>query len=219
MARHSIVTRIEKHVAALPEGSPVRAALFTHFGQRAALDQALSRLAKRGRLVRIGRGEYVARVASRYGERTPYAERLIEQLRQVSAEIIVPNGAMAANKLKLTTQVPMQLGYLTSGATRTLHLGPETVVMQHAPHWMLVAPHATAGEAVRALAWLGPSQVRPALARLRERLSAHERQQVRYVSMLAPAWLRGAVEGAFADDPRSGRTPSRGGGGGLPGDD
>jgi hypothetical protein len=40
----------------------------------------------------------------------------------------VRNGAVAANKLQLTTQVPMQLGYLTSGAPRTLHLGPETTL-------------------------------------------------------------------------------------------
>jgi len=77
---------------------------------------------------RIGRGEYVSLVESRFGKRTPCAERVVEQLRQISTEPIVPNGAVAANKLKLTTQVPMQLGYLTSGAPRTLHLGPETVV-------------------------------------------------------------------------------------------
>jgi hypothetical protein len=199
MARYSIVARIEKHVATLPEGSPVRAASFTRMGQRAAVDQALSRLARRRRLVRIGRGEYVARVASRFGERTPYAERVVEQLRQVSAESIVPSGAVAANKLKLTTQVPMQLGYLTSGATRTLQLGPETVVIQNAPQWMLVAPNAMAGDVVRALAWLGPSQVRPALALLGRRLTPEERQQVRYVSMMAPEWLRGAIAGALAD--------------------
>lgn len=199
MARYSIAARIERHVTSLPEGSPVRAASFTRLGQRAAVDQALSRLAKRRRLVRIGRGEYVARVASRFGERTPYAERVVEQLRQVSTETIVSNGAVAASKLKLTTQVPMQLGYLTSGATRTLHLGPETVVIRKAPGWMLVAPNTMVGDAVRALAWLGPTQVGEALPHLRTRLSAEERQQMRYVSMMAPEWLRSAIAEAFAN--------------------
>lgn len=199
MGRYSVAARIEKHVTTLPEGAPVRAASFKHMGQRAAVDQALSRLAKQRRLVRIGRGEYVALVASRFGERTPYAERVVAQLRQVTAETIVSNGAVAANKLKLTTQVPMQLGYLTSGATRTLNLGPETVVIRKAPQWMLVAPNTRVGEAVRALAWLGASQVGEALALLRARLSPEERQQLRYVSMMAPDWLRGAIAGAFAD--------------------
>ena len=198
MTRYSVAARIEKHVTSLPEGSPVRAASFTRLGQRAAVDQALSRLAKQRRLVRIGRGEYVARVSSRFGERTPYAERVVEQLRQISTEIIVSNGAVAANRLKLTTQVPMQLGYLTSGATRTLHLGPETVVIRNAPSWMLVAPNTTVGDGVRALAWLGPTQVGEALAQLRARLSAAEQQQMRFVSMMAPEWLRSAIVGALA---------------------
>ncbi len=199
MGRYSVAARIEKHVTTLPEGSPVRAASFARLGSRPAVDQALSRLAKQRRLVRIGRGEYVALVASRFGKRTPYAERVVEQLRQISAETIVPNGAVAANKLKLTTQVPMQLGYLTSGATRTFQLGPETVVLRKAPQWMLVAPHTRVGEVVRALAWLGPSQVREALALVGARLSAEERQQLRYVSMMAPEWLRGAIAGAFTN--------------------
>lgn len=199
MGRFSIGARIERHVTTLPEGSPIRAASFTHIGQRAAVDQALSRLVRRRRLVRIGRGEYVALVASRFGERTPYAERVVEQLRQITAETIVSNGAVAANKLKLTTQVPMQLGYLTSGATRTLRLGPETVVIRNAPRWMLVAPNTMAGDAVRALAWLGPAQAGQALTLLRARLSAEERQQMRYVSTLAPEWLRGAIAEAFTN--------------------
>lgn len=43
----------------LPEGAPVIAKMLLHLGTRPAIDQSLSRLARRGKLLRAGRGMYL----------------------------------------------------------------------------------------------------------------------------------------------------------------
>ena len=60
---------ILRHAQSLPEGGVVSPKEFLHLASRAAVDQALSRLAKAGQLLRVGRGAYVAPVSSRFGIR------------------------------------------------------------------------------------------------------------------------------------------------------
>ncbi len=61
-----LATRIMEHGNRLPEGTPVVAKELLHLGSRAAVDQALSRLVRRGTLMRAARGIYVRPVESRF---------------------------------------------------------------------------------------------------------------------------------------------------------
>ena len=53
----SLPERIMEHAEAMPEATPICPAALLHLGQRAAVGQALSRLARSGRLMRICQGE------------------------------------------------------------------------------------------------------------------------------------------------------------------
>lgn len=197
MSCHSLPMKIEQYANGLPEGTPIRAKALRMLGARAAVDQALTRLTRQGRLLRVGRGLYVRPVTTRFGAQSPYADQVVEQLRQTTGETIVSNGAVAANALHLTTQVPMQLGFLTSGSTRTLRVGPETVVLRKAKAWQLVAPNSIVGDGVRALAWIGEAGAPEALARLAPQLTPQQRQQMQLASIEGPQWLSAAVAQAF----------------------
>ncbi len=74
-----LVESILQRFTALPEGAPVSAKMLLHLGTRPAIDQSLSRLARRGQLLRAGRGVYVSPVVTRFGSSAPLAERLIEE--------------------------------------------------------------------------------------------------------------------------------------------
>src|SRR5690349_5446915 len=111
------------HARSLPEGGLVSPKEFLHMGTRAAVDQALSRLTKEGTLLRVTRGAYAAPVSSRFGTRAPTPEKVVEALAAQSGEAIAPHGAVAANTLGLTQQVPVREVYLTTGRTRKLKLG------------------------------------------------------------------------------------------------
>ena len=185
----SLPRQIEDYAATLPEGTPLCPSALLHLGNRAAVDQALSRLARRGRLMRICQGVYMRPIETRFGKCSPAIEKVIPSLSELWGEVIVPCGGGAANVLGLTTQVPVQLVFLTSGPSRRLWIDGQPVVLRHAPRWQLVAPNRLAGTIVRALAWLGPLEVRDGLERLRPRISAEDLAELASVRAVLPAWL------------------------------
>ena len=139
---------ILRHARNQPEGVPLTAKGLLHLGNRAAIDQALSRLARRGELLRAGRGLYVLPVRSRFGNRAPPLHKTVEGLAAQRGERIANSGAMAANVLGLTTQVPVTPVFLTSGSSRTLQLGLQEIRLRHSPPWQLVLRGRRAGDAV-----------------------------------------------------------------------
>ena len=114
---------IIEHIRQQPEGTSVGARELLHLGTRVAVDQSLSRLARSGALLRVGRGTYVLPVETRFGTRAPSVEKVIEALSSAKGESIASHGAAAANALGLTTQVPVRAVYLASGRSRRFQLG------------------------------------------------------------------------------------------------
>lgn len=188
-----LTERILSHAEGLPEGSLLAAKGLLHLGNRAAVDQALSRLAERGRLIRAGRGVYLRPIASRFGIRTPSVEQAVGALAAQRGEIIVSNGAAAANALGLTTQTPIRSVYLTSGRGRTMSLGKQVIELRHAPRWQLTLANRPAGEALRALAWLGPEKAEEALKTLKRKMPAGIFGELVAVAPQLPTWLARTV--------------------------
>lgn len=177
----------------LPEGGVLSPKEFLHLGSRSAVDQAFSRLAKAGTLLRVARGAYAAPVSSRFGSRAPAPEKVVKALAEQSGEIVVPHGANADNALGLTQQVPIREVYLTSGRTRKLKLGRSEVLVKHAPRWMLALGTRPAGAAVRALAWIGPTHAGQSLASLRRTLPRSEWQALASARATLPGWMAQAI--------------------------
>ena len=173
----------------LPEGAVLAAKEFLNLGSRAAVDQALSRLTKAGRLLRVCRGFYVAPVKSRFGERAPDPEKVVSSLAEKSCESVASSGARAANALGLTHQVPVRQKFLTNGRSRTLTIGNAKVELSHAPKWMLGLGTSPAGDAVRALAWLGETQARRVVPQLHRRLPQAEWFRLIATQAALPAWM------------------------------
>ena len=178
---------------ALPEGELVGAKEFLHLGTRAAVDQTLSRLAKAGRLIRVGRGLYGVPVTTRFGVRPPSTEAVLQAIQEATGEVIVPAGAAEANALGLTTQVPVREIFLTSGKSRVLRLGKRTVQLTRGPSWQLQYRRSRAGQALRALAWAGPRHAQVTVSKLRDVLSPAEWTQVERSRRNAPPWVAKAV--------------------------
>lgn len=188
-----LTEQIMTHAGGLPEGTPVSAKGLLHLGKRAAVDQALARLAERGRLIRAGRGVYVSSVTGRYGTRAPSIEQAIHAFARQRGEIIVPNGAAAANILGLSTQVPVRSVYLTSGRSRSMSFGRQVVELRHAPRWQLALADRPAGTAIRALAWLGPESADTASRTLKRTLSPPDFSELVSAAPQLPTWLAQAI--------------------------
>ncbi|MEA1651249.1 DUF6088 family protein [Nitrospirillum sp. BR 11164] len=188
-----LTEQILDHADDLPEGSAISAKGLLHLGNRAAVDQALSRLAERGQLIRAGRGLYLRPVSSRHGVRSPSVQKAVDALASQKGEVIVPSGAAAANTLGLTTQVPVRLVYLTSGRSRTICFGNHVIELRHAPRWQLALANSPAGIVIRALAWLGPEKADAALVALKRDLPPSTFNELIAVAPQLPTWLARSV--------------------------
>ncbi len=184
----SVPQLIETVIETAPEGAAFGARHFLHLGSRAALDQALARLTREGRLLRVARGVYVRPVEGKFGVRPPAPERVVETFAALKGEVVATGGAAAANVMGLTTQLPIRQVYLTSGPSRELRLGEQVIELRHAPAWQLALGERPAGTALRALAWLGPKHSRKAMRELRRRLPKVERQAMANVGGRLPTW-------------------------------
>jgi len=193
----TVAENILSEAKSLPEGALISAKEFLHLGSRAAVDQALKRLKERKELLPLYWGVYVRPVKTRFGTRAPAAEKVIERFAATRAETVVAHGAAAANSLGLTTQVPTKLVYLTSGKTRKLKLGAQVVEIKHAPPWMLLPSHRAAGEAVRAIAWIGEQRASKALTALKQRLPQSTVDELIALRPALPGWLSKSISQTF----------------------
>lgn len=184
---------------ALPEGGLLSPKEFLHLASRAAVDQALTRLMREGRILRIGRGAYAAPVFSRFGSRPPSTQAVVQAIESASGEVVVANGAAEANALGLTTQVPTREVFLTSGSSRKLRFGNRSVDLNHGSRWQLGLGKRPAGMAIRALSWLGPENAPAALKILRTKLSVEEWAAMRSARATLPGWMARAVSEASED--------------------
>jgi hypothetical protein len=180
---------IMAYAGALSEGEAFSAKELLHIAERDTVDQALSRLVRRGRLIRVGRGLYTVPVRSRFGERPPAPETVAASVARRTGETIAPSGAVSANRLGLTTQNPVRTVYWTSGRSRTLTVGKQTVEFRHVPSWQLRGGETRAGEALRALAWMGREGVANGIEKLGTRLTPAERGEVAAFRTTTPTWL------------------------------
>jgi hypothetical protein len=76
-------------------------------------------------------------------------------------------------------------------------MGKQSVELRHAPNWQLSLAGKTAGQAVRALAWLGPEQAEGALRTLKRRLAASDFLELVAAAQQYPTWLASAVLRSF----------------------
>lgn len=198
----ALVEKIMEQARSLPEGAPISPGSLPQLGSRRAVGGALSRLRQAGRLLRIARGLYVRPLESRFGPRAPAAEKVAQAYSEQRGEIAVSTGAAAANFLGLTAQVPIRLAYWTNGRTRTLSVGNQIVEFRHAPAWQLLLAHRRAGDALRALAWLGPEKAEAGVVSLRRTLEPAAFAELISVAPHLPNWL-GHRLAQFADAPPS----------------
>ena len=134
----------------------------------------------------------------RFGRRTPSVEVVLNALQAETGETITPSGAAAANTLGLITQVPVRTIYLTSGPSRRLRLGTQTVELQHASPWQLTLPGRPAGEVIRALAWFGRERGPDLTSQLKQTLSPETVQELSSARGRVPTWVAEQISALVA---------------------
>lgn len=192
----TIIEKVRQALKGRKEGAIASARTLERLGSRAALNQALSRLAKNGEIMRISRGMYVVPVRGKFGSYPPPPEKVVRAYAKAKGKSVVPNGAVAANRFGLSTQQPIRQVYLTSGPPGRLQLGSNPVEVRHVPEWQTLLPNQPAGEAVRAMAYIGKTSAKEAAAKIRRELGSTEWSKLNRIRSKLPGWLAKAVSEA-----------------------
>jgi len=177
---------------------------FLDLGSREAIDQALSRLARAGEIHRLGRGLYhFPQLNERLGILlSPDADEIAEALARQTGSRIAPSGAVAANRLGLSTQVPAKPVYLTDGRTRHVRVGKLVFVMRHAAPKELPLGSRISAMVFQALRHLGRSAVdSEAIARLRRGLSPKQKGELLRDARYTTDWIADVVRQVAAEEP------------------
>ena len=103
-------------------------ATFSHYAQPKAVNKALERMTDAGVIIRIANGIYCyPKIEKKIGLGILYPtfEEIARSIAKRDKARIAPAGAYAQNKLGLSSQIPMNVVYLTDGERRkvTIHDG------------------------------------------------------------------------------------------------
>ncbi len=90
----------------------------------------LSELTTEGMLVKIAHGIYAKPRRSKFGVVLPSVDKVVQAIAARDNAEVLPSGMTALNALGLSTQVPMNYTYLTTGSERTVNLSNRQVVLK-----------------------------------------------------------------------------------------
>ena len=182
---------IRRAITEIPAGEPVTSSEFLMHGTRAAVDHALSRLARSGFIRRLTRGVFVRPRVSRFvGPVLPGPEAVARAVASRTNARIQASGAEAAVELQLSTQQPLAPVFHTSGPTQRFRMGALDVTLKHVSPRRLALAGRPAGTALAALWYLGKPEVYEAvIEQVRRKLSVEEFSALVAALPAQPAWM------------------------------
>lgn len=202
MAMASIEDNILTAIKAKGRGSIFFPSDFTSYGEVKAVGKSLERLTAKGDIVRLARGIYLypeIDTVLGLGVLMPSIEQIAETIARRDKARIVPTGIYAMNKLGLSTQVPMNVVYLTDGAPRKVNLGNgRSIQFKYTTPRNLAFTNPLAMLITFALKEVGRDNVTDDIAqRVTSILQKEKKENVLADEALMPAWIRAFTRQAY----------------------
>lgn len=158
--------------------------------------KALQRLVNKGELMRVATGMYVRpEIDPVIGKVTPGIDAIAKAIAKRDKARIVPTGNYAINRLGLSTQVPLNVIYLTDGATRKVKVDRRTITFKKASPRNV----ATVGEistlVIQALRTIGKDKVtHDEIEKIHQLLQNEKPTHLKHDYRLAPEWIRKIIQ-------------------------
>jgi hypothetical protein len=164
--------------------------------------KVFQRLVEKGKIKRVANGIFVRPEISKFiGEVTPGAEEVAKAIAKRDKAKIIPSGAFALNLLGLSTQVPLNLVYLTDGSARKIQIGNQAIKFKKVAPKKLNMKGELSGMAILALQTLGSER----LDKDREKhliglLKKEDPKKLMHDIKLAPEWIANVLKKALSND-------------------
>lgn len=187
----SVANKVIRRIRAKRRGWVFTPKDFLDFGTRSNIDFILHSLVDKKVIRRIDRGIYDFPVKhSKLGLLSPTMDNILRAVTVQTGEIIQPSGADSANWLGLSTQVPTQHVYLTSGRSRKKKVGKQTISLSHTSIDPIRHKPDKASLVLQALLYLGKSHIDDQVVEIcTKQLSSQEKDNLRQMAAQVPGWL------------------------------
>ena len=197
----SIDDKILSNIKKRGRGSIFFANDMVQYGQRQSVLKALERMAAAGMILRVARGIYCYPKIDKelgLGILYPSLDEIAQAVAKRDKARIAPTGVYALNVLGLSTQVQMNVVYLTDGTARRLKVGNgKGILFKHTAPKNLAFKSKTAMYITSALKELGQSGVtQEHKAKIKELLQEEEKENVLSDAALIPSWIMDIIKEA-----------------------
>ena len=157
-----------------------------------AVRKALERLVKKGEVVRISRGIYVIPASDPLlGQLMPSIEKIAQAIAKRDKARIVPTGVYALNQLGLSTQMPMNIVFLTDGAPRKIDICGRKIMFKKTTPKNLIAIGEISKLVIKALRSIGSDKVTPKeILQIQNLLRKEKIKHLEHDFNLAPTWIK-----------------------------
>jgi hypothetical protein len=165
---------------------------FITYGNTKTVSKALERLVNSGELDRVATGIYVrSKMSAIVGKVTPTIEDIVKAISKRDKARIVPTGSYALNQLGLSTQVPMNIVYLSDGSARKIKVGNYTITFKKASPKNVSAVGEISRLAIQALKEIGKEKITDKeIKHIQELLKKEKPTRLEHDIRLAPTWIR-----------------------------
>jgi len=187
----SVENRVSKAISNYKRGKIFFPKNFSKYGSSTAIRKALDRLENKKVLVRLAHGIYLfPKKHKLLGILRPTIEEIAIAIAKRDKARIIPTGINALNKLGLSTQVPMNMVYLTDGTPRTVKVGKTTIKFKIASPKLLSAKSETNVLVIQALREIGKDNLdAQTLEKIKKVLQMVDVSDIRHDIQLAPVWI------------------------------
>jgi hypothetical protein len=191
--------KIERKIRARDRGFLLFPDDFTDQGSAESIRKALQALKNKGLIKQVAHGIYVRPKISAYiGEVLPTAEEVAQAIAKRDKIRIVPTGVYALHALGLSTQIPLNLVFLTDGAARTVKVGKRTIKLKKATPKNLMAKGKISSLVIQALREIGKDKASEAeLKQIVTLLKQEDLQLLEHDIKLAPEWIKQIMKKAI----------------------
>ena len=188
----SIAAEIEERIAGAEPGTVFVPSDFHDIASVDNANSVLSRMAKRGDVMRAMRGIYAKpkRVEELDADVPPTPDAVAHAIARNNKWVIAPSGNTALNRLGLDTQVPAVYEYVSSGPYKTYQYGKFAIAMKHRANRDLLDCSPTTCLVIQALRAIGKDAADDEVAaRIAARLSDEEIEALYDETRNSTAWV------------------------------
>ena len=178
---------------------------FVRYGEQKSVSKALERMMKDGTILRISHGIYYYPKIDKVlglGVLYPTLEEIAEGIAKHDKARIVPTGLYALNRLGFSTQIPMNVVFMTDSYNRkiVLHNGSSIQFTRSSPKYLAFRSE-LAMLLTSAFRSLGKEGVTPeVLSRTKELLGMENKGVVEQDYPLMPAWVSSIIRSLYEEE-------------------